>query len=62
MISGTLGTQTHTRTPQEADVNGDGTLDVEEFLAVFDKLFGLEGKVGGAVTMVTQCLVHSVVK
>ncbi|XP_064389341.1 WD repeat-containing protein 64-like isoform X2 [Halichondria panicea] len=29
---------------EEADVNGDGTLDADQFLVVFDKLFGMEGK------------------
>ena len=30
---------------QEADLNGDGTIDKEEFINVFDTLFGLQGKV-----------------
>lgn len=30
---------------QEADINGDGTLDKEEFIYMFDDLFGLKGKV-----------------
>ena len=31
--------------PQEAEQDGDGTLDLEEFVKAFDKLFGLKGKV-----------------
>ena len=31
--------------PQEAERDGDGTLDLEEFVKVFDNLFGLKGKV-----------------
>ena len=31
--------------PQEAERDGDGTLDLEEFVKAFDKLFGLKGKV-----------------
>ena len=30
---------------QEADLNGDGTIDKDEFINMFDSLFGLQGKV-----------------
>ena len=35
----------HLKFIQEADLNGDGTIDKEEFINVFDTLFGLQGKV-----------------
>lgn len=38
---------------QEADLNGDGSIDKEEFINVFDTLFGLQGKVNAAEDLAT---------
>ena len=43
--------------PQEAERDGDGTLDLEEFVKVFDNLFGLKGKVCVCVCVCVWCVV-----
>ena len=46
--------------PQQADSSGDGgdTLDEEEFMAAFDKLFGLKGKVSQASNPFSEGIDH----